>query len=116
MNQHQLKYNPNIVEISTADLSELIARYDIAQVQLHQCAAHLYGEDEALDAEVSDKELSSLAKQEDILLMAASAPVKSDIDIKNILQLWRREQPAHEDDMTASDRLILSLYKHYDLG
>lgn len=116
MRQEKIRQNVNPANTPSVDVANLISLYDIARLQLHQCGLHEYGEDETLDAEMAEKEIRALSQQEEVIVSAAAAPMRSEEDIKNLLRLWKREQPESEDEMMGADHLILTIYEHFGLG
>jgi len=110
---NETAFRDEIMDRENVTISDLISLYDLAFIQLSECAAHVPGNDVSADRKNNEIESRFLNKQASILKEATTLPVRNEEDIKDLLRLWLKELPQSQEDIGPADKLIISLCAYY---
>ena len=112
----QLLAASGFLNLSKPDsIRELATLYDDVIKRLRECADFRPGVDEAQNTSVDTLESNLQALQEELIKASAKTTLKSQQDLKDLLDFWHivTVQNAAEE-LTLSDRIIMNIRDYFD--
>lgn len=112
----QLLSASGFLNLSKPDsIRELATIYDNVITRLRECADYRPGIDEEQNTSVDTLESNLQALQEELIKASAKTTLKSEQDLKDLLDFWHvvTVQNAAEE-LTLSDRIIMNIRDYFD--